>query len=110
MRDHFTKFSWATAIKQKTAENVSNFIYDFFLMFGPPTILQCDNGREFTGIMKKLGDLWPNLKIIHGRPHYPQSQGLIERGNAILKKKLAYGWRYIDGQIGQVLWVALCIR
>jgi len=74
MRDHFTKFSWATAIKQKTAENVSNFIYDIFLMFGPPTILQCDNGREFTGIMKKLGDLWPNLKIIHGRPRHPQDR------------------------------------
>jgi len=35
--------------------------------------------------MKKLGNLWPNLKIIHG---YPQSQGLIERGNATLKKKI----------------------
>lgn len=89
MRDHFTKFSWATAIKQKTAESVSKFIYDIFLMFGPPIILQCDNGREFTGIMNKLGDLWPNLKIIHGRPRHPQSQGLVERGNAILKKKIA---------------------
>ncbi|CAG8627028.1 6425_t:CDS:2, partial [Paraglomus occultum] len=89
MRDHFTKFSWATAAKQKKAENVSKFLYDVFLMFGPPMILQCDNGKEFTGIMNKLEDLWPNLRIIHGRPRHPQSQGLVERGNAILKKKIA---------------------
>ena len=32
MRDHFAKFSWATAAKQKKAENVSKFLYDVFLM------------------------------------------------------------------------------
>jgi len=66
MRDHFTKFSWARAIKQKTADNVAEFLYDTFLMFGPPVILQCDNGKEFSSITKKLGDLWPSLRVIMG--------------------------------------------
>jgi len=89
MRDYFTKFSWARAIKQKTADNVTDFLYEIFLMFGPPVILQCDNGKEFSSIMKKLGDLWPNLKIIHGRPRHPQSQGMIERANGIMERKIA---------------------
>ena len=91
MRDHFTKFSWARAIKRKTADNVVEFLYNIFLMFGPPVILQCDNGKEFsnTSIMKKLGDLWPKLTILHGRPRYPQSQGMIERANSILERKIA---------------------
>jgi len=89
MRDHFTKFSWAKATKQKTAESVAKFVYKIFLMFGPPTILQCDNGKEFSGLMSHLGELWPNLRIIHGRPRHPQSQGMVERGNAILERKIA---------------------
>lgn len=89
MRDHFTKFSWARAAKRKTADNVTKFLYEIFLMFGPPTILQCDNGREFTGIIENLGNLWPNLKVIHGRPRHPQSQGMIERANGIMERKIA---------------------
>ena len=89
MRDHFTKFSWAKAIKQKTAKSVAKFVYKIFLMFGPPTILQCDNGMEFSSLMSHLEELWPSLKIIHGRPRHPQSQGMVERGNAIMEKKIA---------------------
>ena len=88
MRDHFTKFSWAKAIKQKTAKSVAKFVYKIFLMF-PPTILQCDNGMEFSSLMSHLEELWPSLKIIHGRPRHPQSQGMVERGNAIMEKKIA---------------------
>jgi len=32
--------------------------------------------------------LWPNVKIINGRPRHPQSQGSVERGNGILERKL----------------------
>jgi hypothetical protein len=56
---------------------------------GPPTILQSDNGKEFTAtIILNLMSLWPNVKIINGRPRHPQSQGSVERGNGILARKL----------------------
>ena len=32
--------------------------------------------------------LWPNVKIINGRPRHPQSQGSVERANSILARKL----------------------
>jgi predicted secreted protein len=38
--------------------------------------------------------LWPRTKIVRGRPRHPQSQGSVERGNAILKTKLAKWMEY----------------
>lgn len=31
---------------------------------------------------------WPDLTIINGRPRHPQSQGLVERSNAVVQKML----------------------
>lgn len=31
---------------------------------------------------------WPELTIINGRPRHPQSQGLVERSNAVVQHML----------------------
>jgi hypothetical protein len=60
-----------------------------FLDFGAPHVLQSDNGREFTAeIFRELSTLWPELVLVHGWPHHPQSQGSVERSNATLKDSL----------------------
>ena len=52
-------------------------------------ILQSDNGKEFRNkLVSDLTKLWPNLKIIHGRPRHPQSQGSIERANGDIQNIL----------------------
>ncbi|GET02261.1 KRAB-A domain-containing protein 2-like [Rhizophagus clarus] len=64
----------------------------------PPKILQSDNGKEFTAtIIKELISLWPTVKIINGRPRYPQSQGLVKRANGILQQKLGK-WKEDTGR------------
>jgi transposase InsO family protein len=61
-------------------------ILDIFLLFGAPNILQSDNGAEFTAsIISQLKDLWPECKIVHGKPRHPQSQGSVERANADIR-------------------------
>jgi hypothetical protein len=45
-RDCFTKFSWAYAMKTKSAAEVASHLFDQFCTFGAPRILQSDNGRE----------------------------------------------------------------
>ena len=32
--------------------------------------------------------IWPQLVIINGRPRHPQSQGLVERSNAVVQQIL----------------------
>ena len=58
-------------------------------MFGPPKILQSDNGREFVAtVINNITELWPGLVIVHGRPRRPQTQGCVERANGDLQIKL----------------------
>ena len=62
---------------------------DVFLLFSAPTILQSDNGSEFTAnIITELKQLWPDMKLVHGTPRHPQSQGSVERANGDIKDTL----------------------
>ena len=98
MQDHFSKFVHLRPLKFKTAEEVSSMVLDIFLSTnGAPRILQCDNGREFDNkLMKQLEEQWAGLKLVHGRPRHPQSQGSVERANAEVSKKLQ-SWRRDNG-------------
>jgi hypothetical protein len=61
-------------------------ILDIFLLFGAPNILQSENGLEFTAsIISQLTDLWPECKIVHGKPRHPQSEGSVEWASADIK-------------------------
>ena len=63
------------ALKSKKAEVCHNLI-DIFCLFGAPAILQSDNGREFVNsIIDELKVMWPDLKLVHGKPRHSQSQG-----------------------------------
>ncbi|XP_068223849.1 KRAB-A domain-containing protein 2-like, partial [Palaemon carinicauda] len=58
--------------------------------FGAPAILQSDNGREFVNaVIAELSTLWPEFKLVTGRPCHPQSQGVGERINGVIQEKLA---------------------
>ena len=75
------------------------YLFDLFHSLGsPPTILQSANGKEFcASVITELTQMWPSLKIIHGRPRHPQSQGLVERANGILQQKLGK-WKEDTGR------------
>ena len=45
--DHFSKFSSSFALRSKHAVEVSEKLALWIGLFGPPHILQCDNGKEF---------------------------------------------------------------
>jgi transposase InsO family protein len=64
-----------------------HLVNDVFKIPGPPRILQSDNGKEFAGIVKNICNIL-NVKIMHGRPRHPQSQGQIERLNQTI------GWGF----------------
>lgn len=88
-QDHLTKFVVIKPLKTKTAEEVAYNLIDIFTLLGAPSILQSDNGREFSNqIVSNLKNYWPNLKIVHGKPRHSQSQGSVERANQDIQNML----------------------
>jgi hypothetical protein len=90
--DHFSKFSWAFPLKNKSANEVALKLRELFFVFGSPQILHSDNGREFvSSVIMELKSLFSELVFIRGRPRHPQSQGCIERANGVLCDVLGKG-------------------
>ncbi len=69
-------FIMAEAIANKTGKTVYELVRRFFLLFGAPRILQCDNGPEFGQELALLCKEF-NVLLIHSSPHHPQSQGIV---------------------------------
>lgn len=89
-QDHLTKFVILRALQTKRAEEVAYNLVDIFTLFGAPCILHSDNGREFVNkVILELTELWPELKLVHGKPRHSQSQGSVERANQDIENMLA---------------------
>lgn len=81
-QDHLSKFVNLRPLKTKTAAEVAYHLIDIFCVFGAPSVLQSDNGKEFVNAtINEMHLMWPSLKIVHGKPRHSQSQGSIERAN-----------------------------
>lgn len=86
--DVYSKFAWAFPLFKKTGKEVAEVLENLFLTFGPPQILQSDNGKEFINQhMKELLDHFVVI-FLHSRPRHPQTNGQIERFNQTLTRFL----------------------
>ena len=50
-QNHFTKFCHLKPLKSKRAAEVAVRVFEIFVDFGAPVILQSDNGREFESLL-----------------------------------------------------------
>ncbi|XP_041347573.1 KRAB-A domain-containing protein 2-like [Gigantopelta aegis] len=88
-QDHFTQFCILRPLTSKRASEVAYQLLNIYLLLGAPSILQSDNGSEFTvQVITELKQMWPELVIVHGKPRHPQSQGSVERANCYIKDML----------------------
>ncbi|CAI5673972.1 unnamed protein product [Oreochromis niloticus] len=88
MVDYFTKWAEAYPLKNKTANEVTSCILDFFYKFGAPKRLLTDQGSEFCnkvnyGLCKTLG-----IQRSLCSPYHPQTNGLVERLNGTIQRSL----------------------
>ena len=94
--DHFTKYLWTTLVRGKHKGPIARFLYTTFRREGLPERWHADNGSEFRNDAVDL----VRQKLIHGenmnmilpfsrsRPRNPQVQGLVEKQNDTLTKKI----------------------
>lgn len=81
-QDHLIKFVQLRPLRTKTAGEIAYTLLDIFTTFGAPSVLQSDNGREFSNlVIEEVCSMWPELKIVHGKPHHSQSRGSVECAN-----------------------------
>jgi transposase InsO family protein len=87
--DVYSKYAKAFPLKTKSSMDVCNALESLFTTFGPPLILQSDNGKEFTNSeIKDLCERY-NVRLVHGRVRHPQTQGQVERLNQTITRSLA---------------------
>ena len=88
-QNHFTKYCHLKPLKSKRAAEVAVRVFEIFIDFGAPLILQSDNGKEFVAeVINEFKILWPELKIVHGAPRKPSTQGSVERSNFDIERIL----------------------
>ena len=110
-QNHFTKYCHLRPLKSKRAAEVAIKVFEIFVDFGAPLILQSDNGKEFVAeVISELKMIWPSLKIVHGAPRKPSTQGSVERSNFDVKvmlgawmrdnnsKRWSFGLRFVQQQ------------
>ena len=87
IKDHVSKFTALYATKSKQASEIADCLANYLMFCGEPEIAQLDNGKEFKSaclmMLKRFG-----VRIINGRPRRPQTQGLVEQANGVVKTKL----------------------
>ena len=87
--DAFTKMVALAAVEQKTAQEVTDAIYNNWItIYGVPDILVSDNGLEFANDISKR--LWEKLGVDHRKtaPYHPQANAQVERFNHTMHEML----------------------
>lgn len=94
-QDLCTKLSFLRSLKSKRPKEVAYALLDIFTVIGVPSVLQSNNGREFSSqIIKELSIIWPELKTVHGKPHACQSQSSTEETEEIQKR--IFSWMQMN--------------
>ena len=99
VEDVFSRFVWLRPLKKKSSLRVYNELKNIYREHGPPLVLQCDQGTEFKGAVKRLEKDF-KIKIIRSRPYHPQSQGKVERGHRTFHQKTNYDLMKLVGKAG----------
>lgn len=87
--DLFTKKAYATKLKNKEGETITNAVKDWLNQEQlSPKVLQSDRGGEFNNQNLKLLLQQRNIRQQLSLAHSPESQGGIERFNGTLKREI----------------------
>ncbi|KAI6651864.1 Retrovirus-related Pol polyprotein from transposon 17.6 [Oopsacas minuta] len=81
---YLSKFVIVRPLKTKTSKEILDCLQEIYLSFGVPNILQHEQGTEFSS--KEFQEFHKiNVNTRRTTAHHPQSNGLVESHNRILK-------------------------
>lgn len=83
--DTYTKYVWVTALKNKSANEVTKGMFNI-LKKNKPKLLQTDNGTEFYN--KQFQDLMRKYNIKHYSTYSSIKAGMVERVIRTIKNKI----------------------
>ena len=91
--DYFSKKVFAEALLNKDAVTVRNALDNICQTSNTyPIIIQSDNGGEFKNAILRTWATNNNVKLVNTLSYTPQSNGLIENFNNILRKMIREGF------------------
>lgn len=96
-KDHFSKLSCLWVFKSKHVKPVAEVLEQWIMSYRPPSIIQCDNGLEFKGALLLLLCKY-SIQRVNGNSRSPQTQGLVEQGNGVVKHKLR-AWKMKNNSV-----------
>ncbi|XP_037796440.1 uncharacterized protein K02A2.6-like [Penaeus monodon] len=87
--DHLTRYLQLIPLPCKSAETVAEaFINNFVTLFGPPRIIQTDNGSEFCNRLFQQVCSIIQTKMSFTTVYHAQANGMIERTNRVVRLAL----------------------
>ena len=104
LKDCFSKYCWLFPLVKKDAEKIyyaANFVFQHE---GYPEIFQSDNGKEFVAKIVSNFLQTNHVKIKHGKPYHPQSQGQVENLNKRVKKTLSRVLQHLSPDVQGQVW------
>ena len=86
--DYTSKYIEIERLTDKSSQSVINKIKKIFARHGIPKELHTDNGPEYTAqSFKHFTEQW-DFRHVTSSPHFPQSNGFVERAIQTVKKSL----------------------
>jgi hypothetical protein len=88
MVDNFSKYVMAVPMKSTSAKDAVDLVMKWILLFGPPSKLLSDQGKNFTsGVLREVCSRLGVVKIFT-TPHHQQTNGQAERMVGTLSRVL----------------------
>jgi Transposase and inactivated derivatives, IS30 family len=85
----FSKYIWLFPLKERDSSSIYQLLRFICEKEGFPEIFQSDNGSEFVAKIISTFLKSHDVKIKHGKPYHPQSQGQVENLNKTVKQHLS---------------------
>ena len=93
----------ATKCQKANSQNTIRGLSSWFSILPVPDSIQSDNGSHFTSKEVQEWAKQKEIKWVFHTPYYPQSNGIVERANGLLKKYLKPHEGQWDRRLSEIL-------